>query len=214
MDGEEYTAQEAARILRTTERTIRRRLERGDLDGRRDPTTGRWFVSARSVTAAMPDRPPKESQENLEAPESVRNYQERVEALQRELGRLEGRLELTETAESTLREQLERERSRADRLEGELREARERLGTGPLPTHKGSRARPAVAGRLMVGSGASSWICAPAKIGLMKEGGGSRSSSTPRARRRSGPPREKLCSGTPLVTTQSSAERPLERADG
>ena len=33
--------------------------------------------------------------------------------LQRELGRLEGRLEITETAESTLRQDLERERERA-----------------------------------------------------------------------------------------------------
>jgi hypothetical protein len=54
-------------------------------------------------------------------------------ALQRELGRLEGRLELTEQADSTstLREQLERERQRADqereraqRLEAELAERR------------------------------------------------------------------------------------------
>jgi hypothetical protein len=125
---ENYTVQEAAKILRTTERTVRRRLERGDLEGKRDPTTGRWSVDTRSVTAALPDRPPKESQEQalgrLEAPESVRTYQERVEALQRELGRLEGRLEITEVAESTLREQLQRERERADRLEEELRDAR------------------------------------------------------------------------------------------
>jgi len=53
---ESYTVQEAARILRTTERTVRRRLERGDLEGTRDPTTGRWRVKAHSVTAAMPDR--------------------------------------------------------------------------------------------------------------------------------------------------------------
>jgi chromosome segregation ATPase len=52
-------------------------------------------------------------------------------ALQRELGRLEGRLELTEQADSTLREQLVRERQRADqereraqRLEAELAERR------------------------------------------------------------------------------------------
>ena len=41
------------------------------------------------------------------------------------MGRLEGRLELTEVAESTLRESLERERERADRLEertGQLRD--------------------------------------------------------------------------------------------
>ena len=43
------------------------------------------------------------------------------------MGRLEGRLELTEVAESTLREQLQRERDRADRLEAELRDAQERL---------------------------------------------------------------------------------------
>jgi excisionase family DNA binding protein len=119
-----YTVQEAARILRTTERTVRRRLERGDLKGSRDPTTGRWRVAAVSVTAAMPERPPKESQKPLEASQSVREYQEKVEALQRELGRLEGRLELTSITETTLRDQLDRERERADRAEEELRDAR------------------------------------------------------------------------------------------
>jgi excisionase family DNA binding protein len=124
VEEETYTAQEAARILRTTERTVRRRLERGELEGTRDPTTGRWRVRAHSVTAAMPERPPKASQEPSESPESAQDYQRRVEDLQRELGRLEGRLELTEVAESTLREQLQRERERADRLEEELRNAR------------------------------------------------------------------------------------------
>ncbi len=126
-EAENYTVQEAAKILRTTERTVRRRLERGDLEGTRDPISGRWRVAAISVTDAMPDRPPKASLEPpqvLESLESARDYQERVEALQRELGRLEGRLEITEVAESTLREQLQRERERADRLEEELRESR------------------------------------------------------------------------------------------
>ena len=63
MEGEFYTVGEAARILRTTERTVRRRLERGDLEGARDPTTSRWRVAAHSVTEAMPDRPPKASSE-------------------------------------------------------------------------------------------------------------------------------------------------------
>ena len=124
MEEDYYTVQEVARILRTTERTVRRRLEREDLEGTRDPTTGRWKVAARSVTAAMPDRPPKESQEALESSQEAAGLQERVESLQRELGRLEGRLELTEQTESTLREQLDRERERADRLEDELRDAR------------------------------------------------------------------------------------------
>jgi septal ring factor EnvC (AmiA/AmiB activator) len=63
----------------------------------------------------------------LEAPSSpveAREWVEKVEVLQRELGRLEGRLELTEQAESTLRDSLERERERADRLEAELQQER------------------------------------------------------------------------------------------
>ena len=39
-------------------------------------------------------------------------------------GELRARLQLTERAESTLREDLERERERAERLEEELRQAR------------------------------------------------------------------------------------------
>jgi excisionase family DNA binding protein len=121
---ETYTVQEAARILRTTERTVRRRLERGDLEGTRDPTTGRWRVAAHSVTAAMPDRPPKASQERREASQETADLRLRVEDLQRQLGRLEGQRELEAVTQSTLREQLQRERERADRLEEELRDAR------------------------------------------------------------------------------------------
>jgi excisionase family DNA binding protein len=124
VEEEYYTVQEAARILRTTERTVRRRLEREELKGKRDPTSGRWRIEAHSVTAAMPERPPKASQGPPEASQEAAELQGRVESLQRELGRLEGRLEITEVAESTLREQLERERERADRLEEELRDAR------------------------------------------------------------------------------------------
>jgi excisionase family DNA binding protein len=131
VEEETYTVQEAARILRTTERTVRRRLERGDLQGTRDLISGRWRVAAHSVTAAMPERPPKAPQEALETSESIQDYQERLReveevraSLERQLGRLEGRLELSEQAHSTLQESLERERSRADRLEEELREAR------------------------------------------------------------------------------------------
>lgn len=125
---EYYTAQEAARILRTTERTVRRRLERGDLEGSRDQISGRWKVLATSVTEAMPDRPPKEPESALEASQEAAELFQVVQDLQRQLGRLEGQRELQEVAgaslESTLREQLLRERGRADRLEDELREAR------------------------------------------------------------------------------------------
>jgi chromosome segregation ATPase len=127
VDGEEYTTQEAARILETTERTIRRRLERGELEGRRDPTSGRWWVSARAVTDAMEDQPPKGSA-SLEPPDAtseVAYVRARIEGLQRQLGRLEGHLELAQQTESTLREDLERERRQ--RLEEVQRERAERL---------------------------------------------------------------------------------------
>ncbi len=132
MEGEDfYTVQEAAKILRTTERTIRRRLERRDLEGTRDPTTGRWRVSARAVTAAMPERPPKEPQEVLEASSEAAELRTRMEELLLQLGRLEGRLELTVQTESTLRDERDRllaerdrERERAERLEEELRQSR------------------------------------------------------------------------------------------
>jgi excisionase family DNA binding protein len=127
VDGEEYTTQEAARILGITERTIRRRLERGDLEGRRDPTSGRWWVSARAVTDAMDDHPPKGSA-SLEPPDAaseVAYLRARIEGLQRQLGRLEGHLELAQQTESALREDLERERRQ--RLEEVQRERDERL---------------------------------------------------------------------------------------
>lgn len=83
--------QEAARILRVTERTIRRRLERGELEGSRDPTTGRWRVEATSVTEAMPDRPPKPaSLEGVpETSESAQGYRDRVREAEEKRASLE-----------------------------------------------------------------------------------------------------------------------------
>lgn len=54
----------------------------------------------------------------------VRELTARLETRAAENAELRTRLELTEKADSTLREQLDRERERADRLEKELREAR------------------------------------------------------------------------------------------
>ena len=62
-------------------------------------------------------------QEAQDAAREVAELRAVVRNLERQLGRLEGRLELTEVTESTLREQLERERERADRLEEYLRDA-------------------------------------------------------------------------------------------
>jgi hypothetical protein len=87
--------------------------------------TGSW----RSGAAAPQKKPPQRREKPLRVTGSGQIVE--VAALERELGRLKGRLELTERAESTLREQLDRERQRtelerqrAERLEAQLEEAR------------------------------------------------------------------------------------------
>ncbi len=129
-----YTPAEAERILaRTdkpiTDRRIRQMLQAGELEGRKDEG-GRWHVlqsevhRLRGERRTAPQSPPG-------APESPGELLEVVRGLERELGRLEARLELTERAESTMQaererlaEDLRRERERADRLEAELAERR------------------------------------------------------------------------------------------
>ncbi len=144
MEREEdtYTTAEAGRILRRSNRRILQMLETGELEGEKDES-GRWRIPQRVIHELLPSRPPRKGtangtftarQEFLEVSESAVEIQLRMEALQRELGRLEGRLELTAVAESTMRESLERERERADAereraeaLELEVERLREQL---------------------------------------------------------------------------------------
>jgi excisionase family DNA binding protein len=124
-EGDYYTTGEAARILRVTETRVRQMLGAGELEGMRDPVTERWRIPQHAVHARLEKREPREAPQR---PQEARELQARVEDLARELGRVEGefraRQELSEVTESTLREALERERDRADRLEEELREER------------------------------------------------------------------------------------------
>jgi excisionase family DNA binding protein len=122
-----YTPTEAARILCVSPTRVRQLLRDGELSGERDGA-GHWLIPARAVH----DRVERLCRETfLEAvgfdPLRVRALQERVEILQREVGRLEGHLESEEKAHSTLEtdrillvEQLERERRRARELHAEL----------------------------------------------------------------------------------------------
>jgi excisionase family DNA binding protein len=117
-----YTTGEAAKLLGVGDSRIRQMLLAGELEGERDPVSDRWRIPQHAVLARRverrPEAPPKVS------PIDAVDWLEKVEALRQELGRLEGRLQITEVAESTLRESLERERERADRLESELRDGR------------------------------------------------------------------------------------------
>ena len=117
------TTGETARILRLTEGRIRQMLLAGELEGTRDPVSDRWRIPQAAVHVRKEERAPQELARSASDP---REWIEKVGELRQELGRMQGRLELTEVAESTLREQLQRERERADRLEAELRDERSR----------------------------------------------------------------------------------------
>jgi len=121
-----YSPAQAAHVLRVTPTRVRQLLQAGELEGRRDGA-GHWSIPARAVV----DRLDWLRRERfLEAagydPVSVREVQERVETLQRELGRLEGRLESEEKActsleadRALLAKRLEHERLRREEVERE-----------------------------------------------------------------------------------------------
>jgi hypothetical protein len=150
MEREEdtYTTAEVGRILRRSNRRILQMLETGELEGEKDES-GRWRIPQRVIHELLPNRRSRKGiangtfaagQEFLEVSESVVEMQLRMEALQRDLGRLEGRLELTAVAESTMRESLERERQRADAeresaeaLQLEVEQLREQLAEASAP---------------------------------------------------------------------------------
>ena len=126
-EEETYTTAEAAHVLRKDNRRVLRMLETGELEGEKD-NAGRWRIPQKAVHELLPgqvssDRSRAFSEKPLEVAQEAAELWEIVRDLERELGRMEGRLELTAVTESTLREQLERERERADRLEAELRDA-------------------------------------------------------------------------------------------
>jgi hypothetical protein len=117
---EHYTAAEATRILRLSSQRVRQLLASGELRGVRDEV-GHWEVDARSVHALL-----KERREilfgALEDPQRLSELEAEVRELRYFLGRAEARLDMSAQTESALRESLQRERERADKLEAELRE--------------------------------------------------------------------------------------------
>jgi hypothetical protein len=140
---ETYTVEEAARVLKRTPGRIRQMLRSGELSGEHEGGDERkpWRVHKWSAHALrdrlQEDQGPSEramvsgtlSRSLRERPESLESASELfriVQDLQRELGRVEGRLEITETAESTLRQDLERERRRAEEERARADAERER----------------------------------------------------------------------------------------
>ncbi len=124
--SEIYTVSEAAKVLGITDRRVRALAQEGRIEGQR--AEGGWKLFRYSVHSFRDERRDREGlREAAQSPPEAREWIERVNTLQRELGRLEGRLELTERAESTLREDLERERSERREAQEEARRLREEL---------------------------------------------------------------------------------------
>jgi hypothetical protein len=129
--GETYTPLEAGRVLGVSDERIRQLVEAGEIEG--EKRAGRWHVFRASVHDQLERRgSPRARRSRERSPHSgedaareAQELQARVEDLSYKLGRSEARAELTERAESTVREALERERERADRLEAEARQLRE-----------------------------------------------------------------------------------------
>ena len=128
---ETYTVEEAAKVLKRTPGRVRQMLRSGELSGeheggdeRKPWRVHKWSTHAlrdrfhedqAAADAGMPSASASRSpRAPRESPESASELFRVVQDLQRELGRVEGRLEITETAESTLRADLERERRRAE----------------------------------------------------------------------------------------------------
>lgn len=131
-EGEFYTMGQVAKILRLSSSRVRALADAGDLEAERD-AGGNWRFPAHAVHARMPERPPRETPD---PGDEVRRLHERLEEMQRLLGRLEGQRELQAVAESTLKESLDRERQRADALELEARQLRDALERARKPWYR------------------------------------------------------------------------------
>jgi hypothetical protein len=129
-----YTLPEAAQLLETAQRRLLERLESGEIEGERDPQSGRWKVSRQAVDelVSAEDSPPGGSAEEAPGPtaEMLRGLVGEMGELHRQVGHLRSRLNRARRAETEERERLQaeleqareghrRERERADRLQRE-----------------------------------------------------------------------------------------------
>ena len=121
MEEDFYTVDEAAKILKLTPGRIRQMLRGGELEGTPPEESGKrgWKIPMHAVHDR--DRPgrlehsgARSPYEATEAPERLSDLEAEVRDLRYQLGLSRGRIELTEKAESTLRDALQRERERAD----------------------------------------------------------------------------------------------------
>lgn len=154
------STKQAAKALGVSRRMVQEYVRRGRLEAltEGEGVSKTYYVSIDSLNALRERRGRRAndasqhdevSSESSNAPEHeespgevigevLRETIERLETRAAEAAELKTRLELTAQAESSLREALEHERERADRLEAELREVRNPSPEPPAPSEKGS----------------------------------------------------------------------------
>jgi hypothetical protein len=137
-----YTLPQAARLLEMAQRRLLERLESGEIEGERDPQSGRWKLSRQAVDELVSgedqtaEGPAEESL--VRSAEMLRGLVDELGELHRQVGHLRSRLNRTLRTEreerELLRAELEqereghrRERERADQLHREASSLREEL---------------------------------------------------------------------------------------
>ena len=136
-----YTLPEAAQLLEIAQRRLLERLESGEIEGERDPQSGRWKVSRQAVdelvsAEASVEDPAEESPGS--SAEMLRSLVEEMGELHRQVGHLKSRLDRARRTEIEERERLQaeldqareghrKERERAEKLQQEAGTLREEL---------------------------------------------------------------------------------------
>ncbi len=158
---EAYNPAEAARVLGVSDRRVRQLLEAGDLEGGQD-ASGRWKTPRRAVHAMLEARgSPRGSSAKLArrigatasgaggaTDEDLRELVSRVEDLSYRLGASQTRLELSERAESSIREERDRLLRELEEERAERRRLAERLESVEGRQEEPGEAGPATAAEI------------------------------------------------------------------
>ena len=136
-----YTLPEAAQILEVSQRSLLERLDAGEIEGERDPQSGRWKIPKHAaderVSAESSSEDDTEEYQGQSA-EMLRELVDELGDLHRQVGHLRSRLDRARRTEIEERELLlaeleqereghHQERERADRLHAEAIRLREEL---------------------------------------------------------------------------------------
>jgi len=134
-----YTLSEAAQILEVSQRNLLDRLETGEIEGERDPQSGRWKIPKRAADERVSDESSSEGATEEfpgESAEMIREIVDELGNLHRQIGHLKNRLDRARRTEQEERERLlaeleqerekhRQERERADGLQEEANRLRE-----------------------------------------------------------------------------------------